>query len=287
MAKKKVKTARSLDEHRELVSDNEAISVRNQCELLGLNRSGIYYEPKQESALNLSIMDSLDKEHLEHPTHGVLQLQDYLFTLGFQVNHKKVRRLMKVMRIEAQYPKQNLSKLGKAVYIHPYLLRGLTVERANQVWSIDITYIAMQKGFMYLTAIIDVYSRYIVGWDLHNTLQAENVKEVLEAAVLKHRKPEIINSDQGSQFTCPLWIEALKEHGIRISMDGRRRAIDNIYIERFWRTVKQDYVYMNPCENGLVLYNGIKCFIEYYNNEKSHQGIDRQTPASWYLKPCA
>jgi putative transposase len=287
VAKKKVKTTRSLEELRALVSDNEDISVRNQCELLGINRSGIYYQTKPESAANLSIMDALDKEHLEHPTHGVMQLQDYLFTLGFLVNHKKVRRLMKVMRIEAQYPKRNLSKLGKAVYIHPYLLRGLSIERANQVWSIDITYIAMQKGFMYLTAIIDVYSRYIVGWALHNTLQAENVKEVLEAAVLKHGKPEIINSDQGSQFTCPLWIEVLKEHGIRISMDGRRRAIDNIYIERFWRTIKQDYVYMYPCENGLELYKGIKWFIEYYNTKKFHQGIDRQTPESRYLKPCA
>ena len=287
MAKKKVKTARSLDELRDLVSDNEDLSVRNQCELLGINRSGIYYEAKPESGVNLSIMDALDKEHLEHPTHGVMQLQDYLFTLGFLVNHKKVRRLMKVMRIEAQYPKRNLSKLGKAVYVHPYLLRGLSVDRANHVWSIDITYIAMQKGFMYLTAIIDLYSRYIVGWALHNTLQAENVKEVLEEAVLKHGNPDIINSDQGSQFTCPLWIEALKEHGIKISMDGRRRAIDNIYIERFWRTIKQDYVYMNPCENGLLLYKGIKSFIEYYNTKKSHQGIDRQTPASMYLKPCA
>ncbi len=287
MAKKKVQASRSLDELRTLVSDNERISIRNQCELLGINRSGIYYEPKEESAENLSIMNALDKEHLQHPTHGVLQLQDYLFTLGFFVNHKKVRRLMKVLRIEAQYPKQNLSKLGKAVYVHPYLLRHLSIERANQVWSIDITYIAMQKGFMYLTAIIDVYSRYIVGWSLHNTLQAENVKEVLEAAVTKHGKPEIINSDQGSQFTCPLWIEALKEHGIRVSMDGRRRAIDNIYIERFWRTIKQDYVYMYPCENGLVLYNGIKWFIEYYNTIKCHQGIGRQTPESRYLKASA
>ena len=287
MAKKKVEAARSLEEFAALVCDNEKISICNQCELLGINRSGIYYKSKDETPENLSIMGAIDKEHLEHPTHKVLQLQDYLCTLGFLVNHKKVRRLMRVMRIQAQYPKQNLSKLGKAVYIHPYLLRGLAIERANQVWSIDITYIAMRKGFMYLTAIIDVYIRYIVGWGLHNTLQTENIKEVLEAAVLKHGKPEILNSDQGSQFTCPLWIEALKKHSITISMDGRRRAIDNIYIERFWRTIKQDYVYMNPCEDGLELYKGIKWFIEYYNTIKSHQGIERQTPKSRYLKPCA
>lgn len=188
----------------ELISDNEQISVRRQCELLGVNRSGIYYSPKGESAENLSIMELLDKEHLEHPTHGVLQLQDYLFSIGFLVNHKRVRRLMRVMRIVANYPQKNLSKLGKAEYIHPYLLRDLTIESPNQVWGIDITYIAMRKGFMYLTAIIDLHSRYIVGWGLHNTLQAENVKEVLEGAISNHGKPDIVNSDQGSQFTCPL-----------------------------------------------------------------------------------
>lgn len=287
MAKKKVQGARALEELRLLVSDNDIISVRKQCELLGLNRSGIYYEPKNETPENLTIMALIDKEHLEHPTHGVLQLQDYLFSLGYLINHKRVRRLMRLMRINAQYPKRNLSKLGKAEFIFPYLLRKLQIERANQVWSIDITYIAMQKGFMYLTAIIDVYSRYIVGWGLHNTLQAENVKEVLEAAILKHGVPEIMNSDQGSQFTCPLWIEALNEHHIRISMDGKRRAIDNIYIERFWRTIKQDYVYLNPCDNGLELYRGIKWFIVYYNTIKTHQGIERQTPESKYLKSCA
>ena len=271
----------------ELISDNEQISVRRQCELLGVNRSGIYYSPKGESAENLSVMELLDKEHLEHPTHGVLQLQDYLFSIGFLVNHKRVRRLMRVMRIVANYPQKNLSKLGKAEYIHPYLLRDLTIESPNQVWGIDITYIAMRKGFMYLTAIIDLHSRYIVGWGLHNTLQAENVKEVLEDAISNHGKPDIVNSDQGSQFTCPLWIDTLKKHTIRISMDGKRRAIDNIYIESFWRTIKRDYVYLNPCENGLELYQGIKWFMVYYNTIKTHQGIDRQTPESIYLKPCA
>ncbi len=274
-------------ELRALISDNEQISVRRQCELLGVNRSGIYYSPKEESTENLSIMELLDKEHLEHPTHGVLQLQDYLFSMGFLVNHKRVRRLMRVMRIVANYPQKNLSKLGQAAYIHPYLLRGLCIERPNQVWAIDITYIAMRKGFMYLTAIIDVHSRYIVGWGLHNTLQAENVKEVLENAIVKYGKPQIVNSDQGSQFTCPLWIETLNKHSIRISMDGKRRAIDNIYIERFWRTIKRDYVYLNPCENGLELYKGINWFMKYYNTIKTHQGIDRQTPESIYLKPCA
>jgi putative transposase len=274
-------------ELRGLISDNEQISVRRQCELLGVNRSGIYYNPQGESIENLSIMELLDKEHLEHPTHGVLQLQDYLFSMGFQINHKRVRRLMRVMRIVANYPQKNLSKVGKAEHIYPYLLRGLAIERPNQVWCIDITYIAMRKGFMYLTAIIDVHSRYIVGWGLHNTLQAENGAEVLVEAISKHGKPGIVNSDQGSQFTCPLWNETLQKHAIRISMDGKRRAIDNIYIERFWRTVKQDYVYLHPCENGLELYHGINWFINYYNRIKSHQGIDRQTPESIYLKSCA
>jgi putative transposase len=270
-----------------LVDVNNSLSVRNQCQLLDISRSGLYYTPKGESDENLQLMELIDKEHLEHPTHGVLQLQDFLFALGFLVNHKRVRRLMRKMRICVQYPKQNLSKLGQAKYIYPYLLRGLSIERANEVWSIDITYIPMRKGFMYLTAIIDVHSRYIVGWGLHNTLQAENVHEVLLQAIAKYGTPRIINSDQGSQFTCPLWVDTLKEHGIRISMDGRGRALDNIYIERFWRTIKQDYVYLNPCDNGLELYNGIKEFIRYYNDEKCHQGLGRQIPKNLYYEQTA
>lgn len=228
----------------------------------------------------------MDKRHIHYPTHGILQMQDYLFTSGFLVNHKRVGRLMRKSRIHARYPKQNLSKAGSAQYIHPYLLGNLTIGHPGQVWAVDITYIPMRKGFMYLTAIIDVYSRYIVGWGLHNTLQAENVRDVLLQAITRHGTPEIINSDQGSQFTCPLWIETLKANNIRISMDSKGRALDNIFIERFWRSLKQDYVYLCPCDNGLELYNGIKEYIRFYNEEKCHQGIGRQTPKSLFYKSC-
>ena len=162
-------------ERRILVSKDDCISLRSQCDLLGISKSGLYYLPKGESEENLELMKKMDKYHQDHPTYGVLQMQDYLFVLGFLVNHKRVRRLMRKARIIAQYPKRNLSKLGQAGYIYPYLLRNLNIDHPNQVWEIDITYIPMDKGFMYLTAIIDVYSRFIVGWGLHNSLHGENV----------------------------------------------------------------------------------------------------------------
>jgi len=264
------------------IKDNEHLSIRAQCDLIEVTRSNLYYESKGESQENLKVMRLIDEEFLRHPTHGVLQIQDFLFALGFVINVKRVRRLLRKMDIMAIYPKRNLSKLGAAQYIHPYLLRGLKILRPNQVWAIDITYIPMEKGFMYLTAIIDVYSRYVVGWDIFNNLNAENSLAVLEKAIAQHGKPEIINSDQGSQFTCPLWIDFLQDAGIQISMDGKGRAIDNIFIERLWRTVKRDYVYLRPPENGSQLYAGLKDFFRYYNHEKTHQGIKRQIPAQLY-----
>jgi len=265
------------------VSEKEPVSVRRQCELLGLNRSNLYYEPLGESEENLKVMRLMDEEFLKHPTHGVLQMEDFLFSLGFIVNPKRVRRLLRKMSIMAIYPKRNLSKLGHKKYIRPYLLRGLKITRPNQVWEIDITYIPMAKGFMYLTAIIDVYSRYVVAWDVFNSLDAENCLAVLKNAISQHGKPEIINSDQGSQFTSDLWIEYVeKEESITISINSRGRATDNIYIERFWRTLKQDYVYIYPANNGIELHKGLKTFIDYYNNVKTHQGIKRKIPVTLY-----
>ncbi len=264
------------------ISNKEQLSVRKQCELLELSRSNVYYQAVGESEENLRIMRLMDEEFLEHPTHGVLQMQDFLFALGFMVNHKRLRRLLRKMGIMAIYPKRNLSKFGHAKYVRPYLLRGLTIDKPNQVWAIDITYIPMEKGFMYLTAIIDVYSRYIVGWDVFNSLDAENSLSVLKAAISRYGKPEIINSDQGSQFTCALWTEYVEKENIRVSMDGKGRATDNIFIERFWRTIKQDYVYIYPSTNGRELYKGLDKFIDYYNNKKAHQGIDRMIPSVLY-----
>ncbi len=269
-----------------MVSYDDTLSIRQQCTLLSISRSNYYYEPAVESDENLHIMQLIDKEHFRFPTHGVLQMQDYLFSEGLIVNVKRVRRLMRLMGILVIFPQRNLSKLGQAQYKRPYLLRGLIIDRKNQVWQIDITYIALSKGFMYLTAVVDVFSRYCVGWGIYNNLEAENSLHVLKNAIEKYGLPEIINSDQGSQFTSAVWshyIEVELDNKVKISMDGKGRATDNIYIERFWRTIKQDYVYLCLPQNGIELYRGVKEFVEYYNSKKRHQGIDRQTPAERYL----
>ena len=271
----------------ELVSAEEEISIRRQCELLDISRGTLYYKPKGESKENLEIMRQLDEYYLKYPTFGVLRMQDFLFALGFIVNSKRVRRLLRKMGLMALYPKRNLSKLGKAKYIRPYLLRNLKIERPNQVWAIDITYVPMEKGYMYLTAIIDVYSRYIVGWGVSNTLEAECCLEVLKQAITTYGKPEIINSDQGCQFTCDLWIDFLEKETIQISMDGKGRATDNIFIERFWRSVKYDHIYIKPANNGLDLYKGLQDYMHRYNNVWTHQGIDRLIPATMYKSNAA
>jgi len=271
-----------MNQRQNLVDTQHDLSVRNQCELLSINRSGFYYAPKGESQENLEIMRIMDEHYMHHPTEGVLNVQDLLFTLGFLVNHKRVRRLLRLMGLMAIYPKKNLSKLGLRKYIHPYLLKGLDINHPNQVWEIDISYLPMKNGFLYITAIIDVYSRYIVGWGISNTLDAEASLSVLKQAIQDHGKPEIVNSDQGSQFTCEQWVEYLKEEDIRISMDGKGRAVDNIFIERFFRTLKYDHVYLYPANDGLELYQGVKVFIQYYNHTKHHQGIGRKIPATLY-----
>lgn len=265
------------------VSAKEKISIRSQCDLLGINRSSVYYQPKGESDENLKIMRLIDKHHLDHPTHGICQTQDYLRNEHHIIaNHKRVQRLLRVMGIMAVYPKRNLSKLGQAKYIRPYLLRNLHIDHPNHVWAIDITYIPMSRGFMYLVAIIDVYSRYVVAWDIFNSLDAENPLNLLRRAIAQHGKPKIINSDQGSQFTCSDWINYLTKEEIQISMDGKGRALDNIFIERLWRTVKQDHVYLYPASNGLELYQGLQGFFTYYNTRRTHQGINRQIPINVY-----
>ena len=258
------------------------VSIRRQCELLDVNRSNVYYQPVPEDPEDLELMRRMDEEFLKRPTKGVLGMVDYIRGLGILVGPKRVRRLLRKMGIMAIYPQKNLSKLGIAKYIHSYKLRGLEVTRSNQVWCIDLTYIPMKRGFLYLTAIIDVYSRYIVGWGLFNTLDAENTLGVLKEAISTFGKPEIINSDQGSQFTCSGWIEYLEKEGVMISMDGKGRALDNIYIERFWKTLKWEYVYLNPAEDGKELQKGLKEYLYYYNNQRTHQSLNHYTPYSWY-----
>ena len=258
------------------------LSVRRQCELLSINRSRIYYRPLGEKPENLKIMRIMDEHAGKHPAEGVMSMYYMLKGKGYNVNPKRIRRLLRKMGLMAVYPRKMLSILGHADYIRPYLLRDLDINRANQVWSIDITYIPMAKGFMYCTAIMDVYSRKIVGWGISNTLEAKWCIGVLQQAILTHGKPEIINSDQGSQFTSALWTSTLEELEIRISMDGKGRAIDNRWIERFWRTLKHKHIYLNPAEDGIELYKNIEYYIDYYNNEKVHQTI-KETPSKRYM----
>ncbi|MRI64687.1 IS3 family transposase [Ornithobacterium rhinotracheale] len=258
-----------------MIEKDSPISIRRQCNLLCISRSNLYYEAKRESEYNLELMTHIDKIHMKYPSFGIRRITDQLREQNFQVNRKRVQRLMQKMGITTIYPKQNLSKLGKIQYIYPYLLRELKIERSHQVWQIDISYIPMKKGFMYLTAIIDVYSRYIVGWQLSNTLEKETQTALLKESIRKYGKPEIINSDQGSQYTSKHWVECVESHGVKISMDGKGRATDNIYIERFFRTIKYDYIYLNPVESGWELYRGIKDFIENYNKRK-HQGTNQK-----------
>lgn len=260
-----------------LIDRASSLSIRKQCEYLGLPRSSYYYMPKGESEDNLTMMRLMDMHILEEPTAGVLSMQSMLEDNGYCASYERVRRLMRKASIQAIYPRKHLTVLGERKYIYPYLLRNLDIVRPNQVWAIDITYIPMAKGFMYLTAIIDVYSRYIVGWGLSNSLDADASLDVIKKAVEIHGKPEILNSDQGCQFTCKSYIEYLKDNDIQISMDGKGRALDNIYIERFWRTIKYQYIYLNPKDNGLDLYLGIKNWLERYHN-RDHQGIDREKP---------
>jgi putative transposase len=268
----------------QMVNHEEGMSIRCQCKLVSVNRGSFYYKPLGETKENLRIMRLMDEHYLKHPTEGVMRIRDFLFTLGIIANHKRVRRLLRLMGLMAIYPKKNLSRLGQAKYIRPYLLKDLKILRPNQVWAIDITYIPMPRGFLYLTAIIDVYSRYVVGWGISNTIDAACSLNVTKEAILRYGKPEIINSDQGSQFTCNDWIEYLEKEEIKISMDGKGRAIDNIFIERLWRSVKYDYVYIRVPADGLELYQGLKEYFDYYNNQLCHQGIDHQIPANKYYQ---
>jgi Transposase and inactivated derivatives len=258
------------------------MSRKRFCEYMDLNRSTLYYKPKGESEENLYIMELMDRYYLEHPTAGVMTMVNMLALRGIVVNSKRVRRLLRKMDIWAIYPKKCLSKGGAAKYVHPYLLRGLEVTRPNQVWSTDISYIPMRGGFMYLYAIIDVYSRYIVGWRLSNTLSARNCHELLEDSIAIYGAPEIVNSDQGSQYTTQAWKDLLEQHHVKVSMDGRGRCKDNIWIERFWRSVKQEYVYLNPTDDVDELRNGIRDYIDFYNFKRPHQSLDVLIPAMKY-----
>ena len=274
----------SVVEKRKLVTTKHPhLSVVKQCELLGIHRSGFYFKPRGESGLNLRLMEYIDKKFMECPFYGVNRMTSYLrYELGYAVNEKRIRRLYRQMGLQTVYPKPNLSKKEKGSFIYPYLLKNKNVTRPNQVWQTDITYIPLRRGFMYMIAIIDVYSRKIVGWNLSNTMSAEWCTQVLETAIKTHGQPQIHNSDQGSQFTSNVFIDMLKKHGVKISMDGKGRALDNVYIERFFRSIKYEHIYLNPANGGTQLYQGIKKYIKYYNFQRRHQSIGKITPVEKY-----
>jgi putative transposase len=257
------------------------LSVRQQCRLLGLARSGLYYEPRGESATNLALMQILDEAYTQWPFYGVRKMTAYLDRQGHVVNVKRVRRLMRLMGLEAIYPKKRLSLPGEGHRRYPYLLRGVEVVRPDQVWSADITYVRLRGGFLYLVAILDWYSRYVLSWALSTSLDGAFCLWALQEA-LREGRPEIFNTDQGVQFTCEAFTGALEAQRIAISMDGRGRCYDNIFVERLWRTVKYEEVYLKDYADPVEARQGLKAYFRFYNEGRPHQALDYRTPAEVY-----
>ncbi len=261
---------------------DKQFSLRQQCGLLGINRSGLYYQPAGESAENLWLMRLLDEQYTRTPYYGVLKMEAWLRKEGYQVNTKRVRRLLRKMGLEAIYQKPDTSAANPQHTVFPYLLRGLSIDHCDQVWSTDITYIRLSRGFVYLMAVIDWYSRRVLGWALSTTLEAEFCIEAV-ATLLQHSQCEIFNTDQGAQFTTPRFTQPLLDEGVKVSMDGRGRALDNIFVERLWRTVKYEYVYLQDIQTVQELRRGLTNYFHFYNQERLHQSLDYRTPAEVYF----
>jgi putative transposase len=254
------------------------ISVRRQCELVGLNRSTLYYRSASESEYTLLLMRLIDEQYTRTPFYGWPRMTVYLRRAGHPVNHKRVQRLMRLMGLQAIYPRPRTSTPTPGHKVYSYLLRGLRVVRPCQVWCADITYVPMQHGFMYLVAVMDWFSRYVLAWELSNTLDGGFCQVALRRA-LQAGTPEIFNTDQGAQFTALEFVSILQGAQIRISMDGRGRAFDNIFIERLWRTVKYEDIYLQDYASVPALEAGLQVYFRFYNNERPHQGLDYRTPA--------
>lgn len=258
-------------------------SIKEQCELLCIHRSGLYYKPREAKEDDLRVMRIMDEMYLEDPTRGTRRYCDDLRQMDIRIGREKARTLMRTMGIYALYCRPRTTVIDPTTYKFPYLLRNLSIVRPNQVWGIDISYIPMRSGFMYLCAIIDVYSRYIVGWSISNSMEAAWVVNTLSEAIRRYGKPEIINSDQGTQFTSEDYISFVKSHEtIKISMDGKGRATDNAHIERFFRTIKYDKLYLFVPEDGLHLYELCEQFIHFYNTKRSHSSIGKVPPMKAY-----
>jgi len=274
----------SVAEQRALVQAGGEGSVRARCQAVDLARSSYYYRPRGETVLNLQLMRLLDEEYTRHSFKGVLGMRDHLRLLGYAVNEKRVRRLLRLMGLQAVYPKPRLSTPGEGVTLYPYLLRERVIAAPNQVWSTDITYLPMARGFLYLVAVLDWHSRYVLSWELSNTLDVGFCLSALGSALRQQPAPHIFNSDQGSQFTSTAFEQALLRAGCRISRDGRGRATDNAFVERLWRSVKWECVYLNPAEDGQHLYQQLQAYFTYYNHHRPHQALKGQTPATIYTQ---
>jgi putative transposase len=261
-----------------------ALSIKRQCWLLSISRSGLYYQAAGISTEDLTLMKLIDRQYLSTPFYGARRMAVWLRKERYSVNRKRIRRLMRVMGLSAIYRRPRTSKPAAGHKIHPYLLRGLEVTRPNQVWAADITYIPMARGFLYLVVIMDWYSRYVLSWRLSNTLDADFCLEALREALQKGR-PEIFNTDQGAQFTSEEFTGLLESHGVQISMDGKGSYSDNLFIERLWRTVKYEEVYLKAYQDGREARAGIGEYFRFYNTQRPHQALGYRTPAEVYSTP--
>ena len=255
--------------------------MRRQCALLGLNRASLYYEPAGETAENLRLMRLIDGEYTAHPFYGSRRMTAWLSRRGEAVNRKRVQRLMRLMGLEAIYPKPRLSAAGRGHRVYPYLLRGVRIGRPDQVWGADITYVPLAAGFMYLAATIDWYSRFVVAWRLSNTLDGVLCLDMLDEALSRGR-PEVFNTDQGVQFTAEAWTGRVQAAGVAVSMDGRGRCLDNVFVERLWRTVKYEDIYLQGYEAVPDLVAGLGRYFGFYNEERPHQSLGDRTPGQVY-----
>jgi len=283
LAQKKVSSA-PVEEKRKLIdSGNTQISIYRQCELSGLARSTYYYDSQRDDSYNLMLMSLIDEQFTRTPFYGVPRMTAWLKLQGQEVNHKRVRRLMRFMGLEAIYPKPRLSCSNQEHKKYPYLLNKMVIDHPDQVWCADITYIRMAHGFVYLVAIMDWYSRFVLAWDISTSLDTTFCLEALDQS-LEISKPRIFNTDQGSQFTSHEFTGRLEQHGVRISMDGRGRVFDNIFVERLWRSVKYEEVYLHQYETVFEARNRLTRYFLFYNMERLHESLGYQTPYQVYVK---
>ena len=261
--------------------NHQHLSLVRQCTLLGVSRASVYYRPAPTREEDLELMALMDRQYLKTPFYGSRRMKAWLLGEGYLVSRKRVRRLMRLMGLEAIYRRPNTSKSAPGHRVYPYLLKGVEVNRVDQVWAADITYIPMAQGFLYLVAIMDWHSRQVVAWKLSNTMDTDFCVAALEEALAKGR-PEIFNTDQGAQFTSEAFTQTLREPGIRVSMDGKGRYLDNIFVERLWRSIKYEEVYLKAYQTVAEARTGINAYLEFYNRQRTHQALDYRTPAEVY-----